>query len=70
MNEPMWSSAVAAVLLCGCLPTLGIGVVWSLSVWINGRWDNARAAPQPRRMLDTRAVAEHENQALTLATRS
>jgi hypothetical protein len=70
MSESIWSPAVVAVLLCGCLPTLGIGVVWSLSVWINGRWDNARAAEEPKRMLDDRAVADRQAQALKVATTS
>ena len=43
MSEPMWSSAVIAVLVYGCLPTLGIGAIWSLSVWMSGRWNSAPA---------------------------
>jgi hypothetical protein len=39
MSEPMWSSAVIAVLVYGCLPPLGIGVIWSLTVWISGQSD-------------------------------
>jgi hypothetical protein len=55
MSEPMWSSAVIAVLVYGRLPPLGIGVIWSLSVWVSSRLDRA---------------AEHQTRALEAATPS
>jgi hypothetical protein len=44
MSDPLWSSAVVAVLVYGCLPPLGIGLIWSLSVWVESRLDKAAAA--------------------------
>ena len=34
----MWSSAVIAVVVYGCLPPLGIGVIWSLSYGLAVAW--------------------------------
>jgi hypothetical protein len=69
MSEPMWSSAVIAVLVYGCLPPLGIGVIWSLSVWISSRLDRAAAAAQLAAPSNPHLGAGHQTRALKVATR-
>ena len=47
MSEPVLSSAVVAIVVYGCLPTLGIGLIWYLSGWTSSHWHNELTATQP-----------------------
>ena len=58
MSEHVLSSAVVAIVVYGCLPTLGIGVIWCSSAWIGSHWDNRPTAAQPEIVSGANAVGE------------
>ena len=52
----MLTPTAVAVLVCGCLPPLGIGVIWYLAGWIGSYFDGS-AASQPKGS-DAQVVAD------------